>query len=140
MKTSFPVLGCLLALGLAGCSTVSSRISRNRAEYDTWPPAVQQAVASGKIGVGFTQQQVRVALGDPDRVFTRTTSDGTTEVWSYRDPRPRIGFGVGMGIGSGRGLGGGVMVGSGSGYRDDEKLGVIFDRAGKVSAIENRER
>ena len=129
------------ALFLAGCSTVDSRIAKNRAAFNTWPPGVQDKVVQGQIDIGFTPEQVRVALGEPDRVFTRATADGTSQVWSYRDRGPRIGFGVGVGMGSfgGRsGTFGGVGIGTGTGYHDDEKLGIVFDAAGRVSSIETR--
>lgn len=132
-----------LGVWLAGCSTVDLRIARNREVFSTWPPAVQEKVAAGQIDLGFTSDQVRVALGEPDRVFTRTTADGTSEVWSYRDRRPRFGFGVGVGGGGfhGRhGTFGGVGIGTGGGYYDDEKLGVVFDRTGRVTAIEQRHK
>lgn len=132
-----------LALSAAGCSTVDSRIAKNRELFSSWPLAVQEKIAAGQIDIGFTADQVRVALGEPDRVFTRTTADGTSEVWSYRDRRPRIGFGVGVGMGGwhgGRGVGGGIGIGTGGGYRDDERLGVVFDRTGQVTAVEERRR
>jgi hypothetical protein len=131
------------ALLLAGCSTVDSRIARNREAFNSWPPAVQDKVVVGQIDIGFTADQVRVALGEPDRVFTRTTADGTLQVWSYRERGPRIGFGVGVGVGSFGNRGGSfgsVGIGTGGGYLDDEKLGVVFDPAGRVSSIETRER
>ena len=144
MKTRLPLLACVaLGLMLAGCSTVDSRIAKNRAAFNTWPPAVQDKVVQGQIDVGFTYEQVRVALGEPDRVFNRTTADGTSQVWGYRDRGPRFGFGVGVGMGSfGRhgGSFGGVSMGTGTGYLDDEKMGVVFDPSGRVSAIETRER
>ena len=143
MKTRLPLLTCVaLGLILAGCSTVDSRIAKNRAAFNTWPPAVQDKVVQGQIDVGFTYEQVRVALGEPDRVFNRTTADGTSQVWGYRDRGPRFGFGVGVGMGSfGRhgGSFGGVSMGTGTGYLDDEKMGVVFDPSGRVSAIETRE-
>jgi hypothetical protein len=129
------------ALVLAGCSTVDSRIAKNRDAFNTWPAPVQDKVVLGQIDIGFTPDQVRVALGEPDRIFTRTTADGTSQVWSYRDRGPRLGFGVGVGMGSlGRrgGTFGGIGVGTGSGYHDDEKMGVVFDAAGRVSSIETR--
>jgi hypothetical protein len=134
-------LGC--GLLVAGCSTVDSRISKHRELFNTWPAAVQDKVVRGQIDIGFTADQVRVALGEPDRVFTRTTTDGTSQVWSYRDRGPRLGFGVGLGMGSWGGRGGtfgGVGVGTGGGYHDDEKVGVVFDPAGRVAAIETRNR
>lgn len=144
MKTK-PVLllAALLPLAFLGCSTIDSRVAKNRAAFDSWPAPVQAKVVKGEIGVGFTTDQVRVALGDPDRVWARTTADGTAEVWSYRDRGPRFSFGVGVGGGSwhgSHGTFGGVGISTGTGYQDDEKMGVVFDRAGRVSAIETRER
>ena len=142
MKTKLPKALCLLAaLAVAGCSTVDSRIAKNREAFNTWPPAVQDKVVVGQIDLGFTPEQVAVALGQPDRVFTRTTADGTSQVWSYRDRGPKFGFGVGVGMGSWGGRGGtfgGVGINTGTGYHDDEKMGVVFDQSGRVSAIETR--
>lgn len=129
------------ALLATGCSTVDSRIAKNRELFNTWPTAVQDKVVVGQIDIGFSADQVRVALGEPDRVFTRTTADGTSQVWSYRDRGPRLGFGIGVGMGSFGGRGGsfgGVGIGSGGGYHDDEKMGIVFDVAGRVAAIETR--
>ena len=146
MKTKIiSVLVASVALLIAaGCASVDSRIAKNRAAFNTWPPAVQDKVVRGQIDIGFTRDQVAVALGGPDRVFTRTTSDGTTETWAYRDRGPRFSFGVGVGMGSfGRhgGSFGSVGIGTSTGgYRDDEKLGVVFDRNGVVSSIETRAR
>lgn len=142
MKTKrFLPITVLLPLLLIGCSTVDSRIAKNRAAFNSWPAAVQDKVVQGQVDVGFTADQVRVALGEPDRVFTRTTADGTSQVWSYRDRGPRFGFGVGVGggsFGSHGGSFGSVSVGTGTGYRDDEKLGVVIDATGHVSSIEKR--
>jgi hypothetical protein len=136
--------GILLAVlvFLSGCATVGSRIAKNRAEYETWPLAVREKVAAGQIDLGFTAQQVAVALGEPDRVFTRTTADGTSQVWSYRERGPRFGIGIGVGLGSWSSRRGGsfgtIGIGTGGGYQDDEKLGIVFDETGRVSAIETR--
>lgn len=145
MKTKLGVGVCALALTLAaaGCATVGSRIEKNRAQYETWPLAVREKVAAGQIDLGFTTEQVAVALGQPDRVFTRTTADGTSQVWTYRDRAPRFSFGVGVGMGSWGGRGGsfgGVGINTGTGYHDDERLGVVFDRNGHVTSIETRAR
>ena len=43
------VLGALAAFAAAGCSTVDSRIAKNRAAFNTWPPAVQDKVVLGQI-------------------------------------------------------------------------------------------
>lgn len=140
-KLSFLLSGLALALA-AGCSTVDSRIDKNRAAFNSWPPAVQDKVVAGKIDIGFTPDQVAVALGQPDRVFTRTSADGTSQIWSYRDRGPKFGFGVGVGMGSFGSRGGsfgGVGINTGTGgYHDDEKMGVVFDQSGRVSSIETR--
>lgn len=134
-KRSFWAIG-LLALALSACSTTPDARARKSAEFASWPPEVQETVLAGRIDIGFTGEQVRVALGEPDYRYSRTTSDGTTEVWGYRDPKPRIGFGVGFGTGGfGSGVSTGVAVGTG-GERADEKVRVIFDRVGRVSAVE----
>src|SRR5581483_663254 len=127
MKTKSLFAGLLVARGaavLAGCNTADSRIARNRAAFEAWPPDVQEKVIHGQIAVGFTRDQVAVALGQPDRVFTRTTADGTTETWAYRDHGPRFSFGVGIGS-FGRQSATSVGIGTSTGYRSDERLGVV---------------
>jgi hypothetical protein len=127
----------LAALAFAGCSTVDSRIAKNQPEFDSWPPAVQQKVRAGQVDLGFTPAQVFMALGDPDRKYTRTIAQGTTEVWAYRDDRPTFSFGLGVGsAGGSSAYGAGVGVTTG-GDRDDDKLRVIF-ADGKVTALESR--
>ena len=125
----------LFVLLCAGCSTVQSRISGHQAAFNTWPPAVQQQVAAGQINVGFTREQVQVALGSPDRSFVRTAANGSFEVWSYADHGPRFSFGIGMAsFGRGSAVGGGITTGTSS--YPDERLRVIFDAYGRVSSIE----
>ena len=144
MKTKRSLLiATAVGLLLVGCSTVDSRIAKNRAAFNSWPPAVQDKIVVGQIDVGFSADQVRVALGEPDRVWTRTTADGTSQVWSYRERGPRFGFGVGVGMGSFGSRGGSfgsIGVGTGTGYHDEEKLGVVFGPNGMVSSIEERQR
>jgi hypothetical protein len=135
MKTRAFVFLLLWAGVGAGCSTVDSRIARRSEAFSEWPAAVQEKVRAGQIDVGFTPEQVRVALGDPARTSTRTNTDGTSEVWVYRSGKPRVSFGVGLGTSRGStAYGGGVNVGTG-GNRDDDAMRVVFS-AGRVSAIE----
>jgi len=140
--TVFPyVVAGVLLFAAAGCaSTPSSRIQSARDVYNSYPMEVQERIASGQVDVGFTTEQVRMALGKPDRVASRTTPDGTSEVWSYRDKGPRFSVGLGLGIGGG---GGSTRVGTGVGVStggrrdyDDEKMRVIFDQRGRVTAVE----
>jgi hypothetical protein len=140
MKTLPCLLAALALVAIAGCaSTPTSRIADHKAAYNQWPPDVQAAVAAGKIAVGFTPEQVRIALGEPSRKFSRTTADGTAETWAYADNPPRFSFGLGLASwGRGSSVGGGVGVSTG-GYRDGERMHVIFD-GGHVSAIETAKR
>ncbi len=133
MKT-IPLLA-FAALMAAGCSTLDSRISSHRSQFDAWPAGVQQKVQAGQVDIGFTQEQVQVALGDPDRTYSRTDAHGTDEVWAYRDHSPVISFGLGMAsFGRSSAVGGGVGVTTG-GDRYDDKLRVIFSQ-GRVVALE----
>jgi hypothetical protein len=76
------VLGALL---LAGCATPEHRIKQNPALFASFPPEVQTNVRAGRIEVGYTKAMVRMALGAPQRVHTRTTQAGAAEIWIYTD-------------------------------------------------------
>ena len=67
------VLGVLAALCLAGCSTPATRIKANPEAFARLTP--QQ--------LGFDQEAVKLALGEPDRVAVRTDADGETIIWHY---------------------------------------------------------
>ena len=129
----------VLAVTATGCSTVGRRVDRS-VGFPSWPPAVQEKVRAGQVDLGFTAEQVQVAMGEPDYTSTSTTADGTSEVWGYRDRGPHFGFGIGVGTMRGStGLGVGVSTGN-NGWRDDEKTRVVFDRMGRVAAIEHAVR
>ncbi len=120
----------------ASCASVDSRVQKHQAAFNSWPADVQEKVRAGKVEVGFTKEMVRVALGEPDRLISRTTEHGVAEGWVYFDKGPK--FSLGLGLGTARGhsaVGGGVTVGDD--WRDEEKLRVIFE-GGRVSAIETR--
>jgi hypothetical protein len=140
MKPSLLVLAGALLLAAAGCaSTPSSRIQSARDVYHSYPIEVQEKIAAGQVDVGFTTEQVRMALGKPDRVASRTTPDGTSEVWSYRDNGPRFSVVLGLGLGGGGGstrVGTGLGVSTGGRADEDEKTRVVFDQRGQVSAVE----
>lgn len=75
----------LAALIGAGCATVESRIRKHPELFEALPPEVQQAVRQGRVEVGFPADAVYLALGAPQRKYTRQTADGVSEVWSYVD-------------------------------------------------------
>jgi len=86
MKMSPLSLVCMfaLALGLAGCSTPSSRIESNPAAFKAATPEQQEQIMKGVVSLGFTPDLVRLAIGNPDSIRTRLDKDGTSEVWLYR--------------------------------------------------------
>lgn len=81
MKGYIPLL--LLALLAAGCATPEARIKRNRAAFDALPSEIQENVRKGRVDIGYPKEAVRIALGPPDREYTRRTADGQVDVWSY---------------------------------------------------------
>ena len=78
-------LAVLSLLAAAGCATPESRIKDNPEIFNNFPPEVQSKVRTGQIGIGYTKDMVFIALGKPDREYTRTTAEGTSEVWSFTD-------------------------------------------------------
>ena len=124
----------VLLSAAAGCTSPGSRIAQNQAAFDAWPADVQARVRAGKISMGFTPEQVRVALGEPARKFTRTSAAGPGEVWVYRELGPDTGTGltVGLETGGGTGVGGGPAF---ENYRYSEYARVSFEN-GLVNAID----
>ncbi|MSU69683.1 MAG: hypothetical protein EXS39_02680 [Opitutaceae bacterium] len=120
-----------MASALAGCSTSPmSRVDANRAEYESWPFEIQQAVLAGRAAVGMTPEMVRVSLGEPNEIETRPRKGGDEEVWIYKKgggrgnllKRTNISLSVG-----GIGLGGNPLgSGMGSGNAVEERHEVIF--------------
>jgi len=86
MKTSslFLLLPAILATFLAiGCSTPEARVRRNPEAFARLTPAQQEMIMRGEVGLSFDKEMVQLALGEPDRLLTRTDADGVSEVWSY---------------------------------------------------------
>lgn len=80
----FLILSAALGLiGLAGCSTPAARIQKNPEIFARLAPVQQEMIKQGKVGVGFDQEMVKLALGEPDRIRSRTDATGTSDVWSY---------------------------------------------------------
>lgn len=84
MKTSLSALLLVAGLALvAGCSTPDTRISHNQEYFNSLPADQQALIREGKVGIGFNKEMVKLSLGDPDRVRTRTDATGTSEIWAY---------------------------------------------------------
>lgn len=82
-KSWLTALGALTALVFVGCSTPQTRISRNPEAFARLAPQQQEMIKKGQIAVGFDQEMVQLALGEPDHIITRTDAAGTGEIWSY---------------------------------------------------------
>ena len=120
-----------------GCtSTPDSRIKKNQQLFDSLPPQAQAEIHAGQVGIGYTPDMVLLALGQPDRRYTRTTQSGVSDVWAYTRKASPVSFGLGLGIGGGRGIGTGVGVATGGGGRAGDRLRVIFDN-GRVASVES---
>lgn len=50
-----------------------------------WPQAVTSAILRKRVRIGFTSEQVTIALGKPRRVTSEETAARVTEVWLYPD-------------------------------------------------------
>jgi hypothetical protein len=138
MKLRIVLAAFLLAL--AGCATTpADRISQNRAAFDSWPAEVQAKVRAGQVGLGFSEEQVLMALGEPDRTIARTTEQGTAIVWAYSHRGPHFSFGLGMAGGGGHtGYGAGVAVNDRPYFSGDAMHVVFMDH--KVVSIERTTR
>ncbi|MBI3297148.1 MAG: hypothetical protein HYZ75_03225 [Elusimicrobia bacterium] len=134
------LLAVLLAAA-AACSGPDTRIKRRQAAFDAYPPAVQETIRAGKVEIGFTREQAELALGKPDRRYTRKTAAGEQDVWAYGgggSARPRLGLGIGVGsYGGGGAYSGGVGIGRGESGED--RLRVVF-QGDAVTGIEERSR
>ena len=132
MKLLSTYLIILIAGLLTGCATTGTRIDQNKALFNTYSPGEQGMIRTQQIAVGFDQEMVRMALGDPSRETKIDTAAGKSVAWEYRQIRPSLGLSVGGGIGTG---------GTGVGVRPDRsKLlkHITFDRqTSKVTKIES---
>jgi len=76
------VLAAALVL-LAGCVGPEARIRRQQALFAQLAPEAQAMIREGRVGLGFSADMVRLAVGEPDRRWTRSDAQGQTEIWSY---------------------------------------------------------
>lgn len=125
--------------GLAGCSTPEARIQKNPEIFARIAPEQQEMIKKGQVGVGFDQEMVKLALGEADRVRSRTDATGTSEVWSYVTYDGPDGFPLYRGwyhryYGWGDPLYPYYL--NISARREREHLRVVFDVSGKVVSVE----
>jgi hypothetical protein len=85
MKTKVTALVLMVAaLVVAGCSSPAIRIKHNPELFASIPAPEQELIKQGRIGIGFTPDMVKLALGEPDVVARRIDRTGTSEIWRYR--------------------------------------------------------
>ncbi len=135
MKSHLSLILLLGSIALGGCASVETRISRHQSEFDSWPAEVQDKIRAGNIDLGFTPDQVRVALGEPDKIYSRKSAEKEEEIWAYFDSRGRFSFGVSVGS-HGRGGAIGGVVRERQEDRLDDATRVVFE-ADKVVALES---
>lgn len=139
LKFLLPLAAAVAALAWSGCSTPASRIKQAPEVFASYTPQQQDLIKQGKIAIGFDMEAVRLALGDPDRVRSRTTSDGTSDVWSYVTYETTDGFPLYRGFYHRYYRWGDPMYPWYMGYdarRAHEHFRVGFDRTGRVNLIE----
>jgi hypothetical protein len=140
MRLTPPIYAVVAATLLAACaSTPARRIDSDRAAFNQFPSPVQEKIRAGEVAAGFTPEMVRLAWGPPDRVYTRRTEQGDTEVWSYRSGGSRVSFGFGFGS-FGRHSATSVGVGTTMGGWDRGEVKRVEFRDGQVIASEIRAR
>jgi hypothetical protein len=100
---------------------------------------VQQKIRAGEIAVGFSEEQVLMALGEPDHRTQVTAEDAAAEVWTWRRSVPGVAVGIGTGSRSGRvGIGTGVTVGEGARSEDEMVVELVNGRVTRFEqAIED---
>jgi hypothetical protein len=133
-------LGVLMAALLSGCATPETRIKREPEMFARLSPEQQALVKEGKVGVGFDADAVRLAVGEPDRKWTRTDASGTREVWSYTTWENDLGQPLFRGWYHSRADVGSFYYLNYPGRREREYFKVVFGVDGKVTAIEEEKR
>ncbi len=131
---------CSILIWICGCaSTPESRIRSERELFESFPPEVQDNVRVGLVEPGYTSDMARLALGEPDRIVTRTSGAGAEEVWIYTKSRPGFSLGLGGSTGGYRSSVG-TGVGVHTGGREDEVMRVVLRNGEVVAVEENRSR
>jgi len=74
----------VLAVALiAGCASPEARIKQNPELFAKLTPEQQALIKEGRVAVGFDEDMVKLAVGEPDRKWIRTDAAGSSELWSY---------------------------------------------------------
>jgi len=142
-KLGFVVGALCWVVALTGCATPEARIQKNPEVFARLTSAQQELIKKGQAGVGFDQEMVQLALGEPDRIVARTDAQGTTEIWSYMIYDSNDGVLLYRGYYHRYYAWGDPFYPyylSHSARRTREQLKVVFDATGKVASIEQQRR
>ena len=132
---------CALSIVLiSGCSTTSQRIDENGPQFNSYTAAEKRLIRTGQIAVGFDEDQVRMALGDPSHIKSDTRSSGTRYIWEYNELEPDYNIFNSVGINSrGGGVGAGIGIG-GTPTRSKLRKRIVFERSNqRVSEFQSFE-
>jgi hypothetical protein len=125
----------LAAVFLSGCATPDARIKRSPEVFERLSPEHQALVKEGRVAIGFDTEAVQLAVGEPDRRWTRTDAAGTSEVWSYIAWENDLGQPLYRGWYHGYAVAPSYYLNAPS-RREREYFKVVFGTDGKVSAVE----
>lgn len=67
----------------AGCQSVESRIKEKPEVFASVDRATQEKIKQGIIDLGYTEDMVYLALGNPDQKRESVTASGRTLTWIY---------------------------------------------------------
>jgi hypothetical protein len=136
MKRVMWSLIAVAGIFLGGCATPDARIKRSPEVFARLPAEQQALVKEGKVGIGFDADAVRLAVGEPDRRWTRTDASGTSEVWSYIEWENNLGQPLYRGWYHGYAMSPSVYYLNAPSRREREYFKVVFGTDGKVAAVE----
>lgn len=94
---SWAALGLLLFA--TGCQTVDSRIKEKPTVFASVDKETQEKIKQGIIGIGYTEDMVYLALGQPDQIREAVTANSRTLVWIYNSYTTHYDGIYGMGYG-----------------------------------------
>jgi hypothetical protein len=136
MKRVLLSLIVVTSLFLGGCATPDARIKASPEVFARLSPEHQALVKEGRVGIGFDTDAVRLAVGDPDRRWSRTDATGTSEVWSYTSWENDLGQPLFRGWYHGYAMSPSAYYLNAPSRREREYFKVVFGTDGKVLAVE----
>jgi hypothetical protein len=83
MSAAVRLLAIAAVATLAACASPRSRIDKDPAGFAKLPPEQQELIKQGKVGIGFDESAVKLALGEPSRITERTDVNGKSVIWRY---------------------------------------------------------